>query len=279
MFTGRLQVIGLIHKLEYLKLIIPALNDIRETAQRHHLWRAMAWEDITDQHQRTTLGPIWLLVNYLIFAGAFVVVFGHNQTGDINFAAYVSIGLFVWMYIAEVLSQGVSLFIREENYIKGTRLPLPIYVMRATMQLLIRQTFTFVGCLIILFLTGISWPVTAPLALFGMAIIIASTPPLIFLIAAFGAYFPDSQFIVQNLVRLGMFLTPIFWFAQGGSSIRQILAQINPFTHVIALVRDPVVMGVFPLKDAFIALVFIVCFWLAAIYLLALIRKKIIFWL
>ena len=47
-----------------------------------------------------------------------------------NYPAYVATGLLIWFYMMEVITQSVSLFVREENFIKGTKLPLTVYVMR-----------------------------------------------------------------------------------------------------------------------------------------------------
>lgn len=238
----------------------------------------MAWEDITDQHRRTTLGPLWLLVNYLLFIGAFVLVFGDRST-DYDHAAYMAVGLFVWIHVAEVLNQGVTLFIREEGFIKGTPLPLPVYVMRTTMQILMRESFTLAGCLFFLLFSHVEWQPVMMAALPGILAIVVATPPAVLLVAMFGAWFPDSQFIVANLVRVGMFLTPIFWLASNGNSWRQLLASLNPFTHVIALVRDPVVFGAFHPHGLVAAALVCVGLWMLAIAGLALVRRKIIFWL
>src|SRR4051812_12709591 len=115
--------------------LLLALDDLSSAYRRRRVWIALANEDIGDQHRRTTLGPLWLLVNYLAFAGTFVVIFGPSE-GRGNYATHVAVGLFVWVYINEVVSQAITLFVREESFIKGTVLPLTIYVMRMTMQVL-----------------------------------------------------------------------------------------------------------------------------------------------
>ena len=48
-----------------------------------HVWLALAQEDIDDQHRRTTLGPIWMLANYLIYMIAFMLIFnGRSAIAD-----------------------------------------------------------------------------------------------------------------------------------------------------------------------------------------------------
>jgi len=55
------------------------------------------------------------------------------------------IGLLVWFYIMETIVQSTSLFTREESFIKGTTLPLTVYVMRLTMESIIRAGYAAIG--------------------------------------------------------------------------------------------------------------------------------------
>ncbi len=91
-----------------------------------------------------------LLLSYLIYIGAFLVVFGGNAQ-IANFVAYVSIGMLVFMFLQEVMLQSVLLFAREESFIAGTTLPFSVYVMRLTMQSVIRSGYSTLGCLGLLF--------------------------------------------------------------------------------------------------------------------------------
>lgn len=250
--------------------------DIREGLRLRHLWLELAREDIGDQHRRTTLGPLWLLINYLAFAGTFIFLF-HRGDGIPNYPAYVATGLLVWFYIMETTVNSVTLFVREEALIKGTPLPLSVYVMRLLTQSLIRSTYAMLGCGAILLISGTALSVGALWALPGLLLIILSTPAAIVVFAFLGAYFPDSQFIVSNLMRLGMFLTPIFWAYSGEGGIRASFYQLNPFTYLIELVRTPVVCGVPSFQALLLTLLLVLALWVAALVLLGQFRKKLAF--
>src|SRR5690606_6468836 len=109
-----------------LRILANALDDMAVGYARRRVWITLATEDIGDQHRRTTLGPLWLLVNYFAFAGTFVFVFNPNPSAE--FAIYVATGLLVWIYLSDTITQSVTLFEREESFIKGTNLPLSAYV-------------------------------------------------------------------------------------------------------------------------------------------------------
>lgn len=254
-----------------------ALTDIYAGLRMRRVWIALAQEDIGDQHRRTTLGPLWLLINYLAFAGTFIFVFQRGDSSVTNYAAYVATGLLVWFYVMETITQSVSLFVREESFIKGTTLPLSVYVMRLFMQSAIRAAYALIGCASILLMSGTDLGAAWGCSAFGLMLILVTTPAAIILFAFVGAYFPDSQFIVSNVMRIGMFLTPVFWTYEGAGGVRHFFYYWNPFTYFLEIVRGPILSGRFS-SDAFLFCAAIsLCLWLAALVTLGAFRKQVIF--
>jgi lipopolysaccharide transport system permease protein len=92
-----------------------------------------------------------------------------------------------------------------------------------------------------------------------------------------GAFFPDLQFIVSNLMRLGIFLTPIIWVHTGGGGIRRIFYYWNPFTYMLEIVRVPILSGDVPWRSFAICIVIGLALWTLALMLLGNFRKKIAF--
>jgi lipopolysaccharide transport system permease protein len=250
------------------------VDDLALGLEKHRVWRALASENIGDQHRRTTLGPMWLLVNYLIYLFTFLMIFSGTQKIS-EFTAYVATGLLVWFYLSEMITQATTLFTREEAYINGTTLPLSVYVLRLTAQALVRSAYALLGCVIVLLLT--ETPIT-PMwiwSLAGLAVIAATTPAVIILVAVLGAYFPDSQFVVPNLMRVGLFLTPIFWTHASGA--RGILYKWNPLTYYLEIVRKPITDGEFPHYALLACIAAGIVLWVIAIAVLGAVRKRIVF--
>jgi lipopolysaccharide transport system permease protein len=204
------------------------------------------------------------------------VLFG-GRTGSPNYAVYVATGLFVWLYIAEVLTQSVVLFVREQSFIQGTTLPLSVYVLRLMMQSLIRSAYALAGCIAIVLLAGEpigwSWLWSAG----ALILIVAITPAAIIVFATAGAYFPDLQFVVANLMRLGIFLTPIIWVHAGGGGIRAAFYYWNPFTYFLEIVRVPILAGEMPWRSLAICIAIGLATWALAVALLGKSRKQIAF--
>ncbi|WP_244509107.1 ABC transporter permease [Nitratireductor aquibiodomus] len=257
--------------------ILNAVQDIRSGIRMRSVWIELAREDIGDQHRRTTLGPFWLLVNYLAFAGTFVFVFRRGGAGMENYGAYVATGLFVWFYIMETITQSVSLFIREESFIKGTTLPLSVYVLRLVMQCTIRAGYALVGCIGILLLSGIEFGLGWLWAVVGIVVVLAVSPAAIMISAFLGVYFPDSQFIVSNFMRIGMFLTPVFWTYEESTPVRHLFYYWNPFTYFLEIVRQPILSGGLPLYELGICVAIGLVLWAVALLLLGRLGKQVAF--
>ncbi|WP_299936644.1 ABC transporter permease [uncultured Nitratireductor sp.] len=254
-----------------------AIDDLWAGLRMHRVWMALAQEDIGDQHRRTALGPLWLLINYLAFAGTFIFVIHRGDSSATNYAAYVATGLFVWFYIMEVITMSVSLFTREESFIKGTTLPLTVYAMRLFGQTVVRASYALLGCLAILLISGSLptgyWLIAAA----GIILILATTPAAILVFAFSGAYFPDSQFIVSNVMRIGMFLTPVFWTYEGSGGVRHLLYHWNPFTYFLETVRMPIVSSTAPFQALLVCAAISIGLWVLALLLLGKLRKEIVF--
>ena len=258
-----------------MKVLQSAFADISRGLRMRSVWMALAREDIGDQHRRTTLGPVWLLINYLAFAGTFVVIFGDNHSMP-HFTAYVATGLFVWLYLTEVITLSITLFTREESFIRGTTLPLTVYVMRLTMQSVIRAGYALAGCLAVLLFAHTSLTIEWLWSGLALAMIVVATPAAILVFAIAGAFFPDLSFIVQNLMRIGTFLTPVFWIGPG-QGIRGAFYRWNPFTYFLEIVRQPVINAEFPTRPFGICAIIVLFLWILAALLLGLYRKKIVF--
>ncbi len=257
-------------------LVSEAFADIVAALKRRRVWVALASEDIGEGFRRTTLGPLWLLINYLLFLGILIVVMG--RFADVpNYPAYIASGLLVWLYISEILVEGCGIFTREEGFIKGTVLPLSIYVLRQTMRSVIRGGYMVAGAAIVLLWTG-AIPTTLWLtSLGGILVLVLTAPAVIILLGILGVIFPDIQFFMGNIIRVGFFVTPIFWSKPSESGLRALLYQWNPFTYYLDIVRTPIIFDTIALHSWAMVGLMSGGLWIAAILALGYYRRRIVF--
>lgn len=255
-------------------ILAGAADDLGRGVRMRRVWAALAAEDIGDQHRRTTLGPLWLLVNYLAFAGTFIFIFERAETGP-SYAVHVATGLLVWFFIMESIVGSVTLFAREESFIKGTTLPLSVYVMRATLQSVIRSGYALIGCALILLLSGAVPNALWAWSIVGALVVVLTAPAAIICFAFLGAFVPDSQFVVANLMRVGMFVTPVFWTNPGQGGLRGAVYHYNPFTWFLEIVRAPIALGHVPLGALGLCVAIGLATWALALVLLGTFRRQV----
>jgi ABC-type polysaccharide/polyol phosphate export permease len=230
------------------EVIQRAFADVGAAFKLRGLWVALASEDVAESHRRTVLGPLWPLLNYVLFAGSIIIVLGHGVERD-EFTAYVASGLLVWLFISEILSQSATLFIREASFIKGTVLPISIYVLRQTMLTAVRSGYALLGAVPLVLFSGVELTQTLWTLVPAFLLLLVTAPAVGVLFGFAGVYFRDFQFVVSHSVRLLMFVTPIFWMHGGGGGLRGVIYYWNPLTHYIDIVRRPVIDGVVPIHS------------------------------
>ena len=258
-----------------LELARRGLADLGAAFKLRDIWWALASEDIADSHRRTMLGPIWPLLNYLLFVGTLVLVLGRGESP--NFVAYVSTGMLVWLFISDVLTMSANLFSREEGFIKGTVLPISIYVMRQTLVISIRSFYALLGAVAILLYSGFAVTPALLSVLPAVFVLLLAAPAVAVLFGIAGAFFRDFQFIVVNATRLLMFITPIFWTDPGAGGLLGFLYYWNPLTHYIDIIRMPIVDGTIPTNSWTVALSVTALLLASALIALGKFNRRIVF--
>ncbi len=262
--------------LPMLDSIRYALDDLGEAVRRRSVWIALASEDIGDAHRRSRLGPIWLLLSYLAFVAVMVLVI-RRTSGVEHYVAYVAVGFLVYNFLSETLSESATVFVREESFISGTTLPLSVYVFRQTMRSMIRTGYAMVGAVGILLFSdvavGWSWVSIVP----ALALIAATAPAVVILLGMLGVFLPDTRFLIAPAMRIGIFVTPIFWAPDGQDGVRGWLYLYNPLTHYLEIVRHPIVAGTVLPVSWLVTLALAACLWATALLVLGVNRRQIVF--
>lgn len=258
------------------ELLRRAISDIASALGKRSVWWALASEDIVDSHRRTMLGPVWPLLNYLMFCGVIVLILG-GAPHPFNYTVYVATGLVVWLFISEILSTSASLFLREQSLIKGTVLPISTYVLRQTSHTAIRSSYALAGAIPLIIYSG-AVPSMALLTVVPALLLVLITAPAVSILFGFaGVFFRDFQHIVTNAMRLLFFVTPVFWRPDGRGGVLGFVYHWNPLTHYIDIVRRPVVDGVVPTTSWMIAGAATVLLSAAALLVLGKYSRRVVF--
>lgn len=256
-----------------------ALADIRAGMARRELILYLGWEAIRESHQRTILGPFWLTVSVAVFVLGVGLLFGQIlNLRAVAFLPYLATGYLVWLLILGLINDGSVTFIRNRNLILSSEMPYSVYVFLVVVKNLIFFVFGVPVVIGLVLWYGVPSLDMLVAAVVGLFIIAVNGVSVAVILGIASLRYRDLRETIQTIMRFVFFLTPIIWQAEMLSS-RAYLAQFNPFTHFIALVRDPL-LGAFPPLISWLVCLLITAAGLAiAMTAFTKIRHRIPYWL
>lgn len=214
----------------------------------------LSLREIKDRYLGYALGGLWAVLSPLLlcalYAYLFIVVYP-TRTGTefdgIRSVVWLLSGIVVWFFLADVMGRAVSVISGASSFVKQIIFPieiLPAQVVITGMPSLV------IGILVTLALAAWSAPATLPgmalLLPLALVLVLVVVLGLAYLIAAFAPFVRDMREIVQFLSAAGMFLAPVLFMPSLVEQLDPILKTIiayNPFTHLIACIRDALFFG------------------------------------
>jgi lipopolysaccharide transport system permease protein len=236
---------ALLERRELIGQFNLAIADLAGAARLRPLWIRLGWNDILHRYRRSTLGPFWSTANMAITVVALGLVYSQIFNMPVGqLMPYVCAGLIVWGFISSILIEAGNLFSGSESYIKQVRLPYLLYVCR----FLFSKTIIFAHDLpiyIALILYFKIWPGAVALyAIPGFLLLVINGALVSLSIGMASARFRDIPRIVASLAQIVFLITPIIW-TPDSLGPRAYLAYVNPFFHLIEIVRAPL-LGLLP---------------------------------
>lgn len=214
------------------------------------IWRerAVVWElvknDFRARFAGSYLGLIWAFVQPLITITLYWFVFQVGlRTGGVSnhpFILYLMAGLIPWFYFSEAWT-GATNSLLEYNYlVKKVRFHVEILPVLKVAAALFVHLF-FVAVLVILSLlygyTPDLYLVQIPYYMFATALLVLG---LSYITAACTVFFRDMSQIVNVLLSIGVWVTPIMW-SPASAAMPELLGKLfklNPVYYIVDGFRD-----------------------------------------
>ena len=261
-----------------------AADDLVDGWRQRQLWGHLGWQDIRQRYRRSVLGPIWITISMAVTAVALGILYAGLFGNDLAVQLpYILVGFIVWAFISGCISEGSDVFIANEGLIKQLPAPLSVHIYRLTW----RQILFFAHNLIVYVVMLVVFP--QPL---GWASLMAL--PAFVLLAVNGAWvalllgivttrFRDLAPIIQSMVQLLFFLTPIVWIygdllENAAVAERARLVEFNPLLHFIEFIRQPMLGQEQHLRHWIVVLVITVVGWAVTMMTLRRSRSRVAYW-
>jgi lipopolysaccharide transport system permease protein len=255
-------------------------QDIKKGLAAWRIWYLLGISDIRQRYSRSKLGQFWVTLSTAIFIGAIGIVNGVLFNQEISqFLPFIAANIITWHLISGIIIDACGAFIQSENYIRQVQLPRTVFIMRA----ITKNVVNFLHNLAILPLIYIIFPqplnLTYLLVPVGFALIILAGFFSGMILGVFCTRFRDLSQIVNNIVQLAFFVTPILWPASALRSHLVNLGILNPFAAFLNVLSEPL-RGIQPAASSYImAGTTVLVLALIALPLFAKYRARIPYWL
>lgn len=262
-----------------LKQVDSAVADVWTGISSWRLSHFLAWQDIKQRYRRSTLGPIWMTLSFgvQIFTMGFLSAFLFGSALEKSFP-YVCAGMLFWTLITQTINDGATLFVNSARYITQIKCPLTVFLLQTVWRnLLVAGHNVAIYIAIALFFlvapspSMVLWPL-------GLLLVLICLSWMALVSAVISARYRDVPQLIANILQILFWLTPLMYFPEQLHE-KRFIADYNPFTHMIALVREPLLGGEPSLNDWLIVLAIAVVGWIGTFLFFARFRARIVYWL
>ena len=257
-----------------------ALLDMASGLMKAELWFEFAKDEIQHRFRRSLLGVSWLFVSFAMFVAGVAYFFsGFVSMPMDQFVFHVAIGYAAYLFIIGNLIDGCEVFTSSKIWIKAMPLPYSVHVYRSITRssLTFIMQFVMIIALMVVYKKAPSishlWAIPATFIYLVNAVFIQ------YFLGLAAARHRDLGHLVTSISRLLIFVTPILWSREGMAGQRAFVADLNPLTHYVEILRAPL-MGAPPRLTSW-AIVIVITIISGAITLLvaAAFRRRLPYWL
>jgi ABC-type polysaccharide/polyol phosphate export permease len=117
------------------------------------------------------------------------------------------------------------------------------------------------------------------LAIPGMMLVVINGIWVSLLCGMFCLRFRDVTQLIASLIQISMLITPIFWPPDSlTGAYRTVFVEVNPLSHLIEIVRSPLLGNLPSVSSYVVVLVITICGWFFTYVLFRHFRKRIAYW-
>lgn len=256
-----------------------ASDDLLSGIRTWRLSQFLAWQDIKQRYRRSTLGPFWLTLSFgvQIFTMGVLSAFLFGSTIERSLP-WVCLGMLLWSLITQMINEGAALYVASARYLTQIKCPLTVFLLQLVWRNLIVTGHNATIYLIIAVILALVPGPSTILLPFGLILVVICLSWMALVTAVVSARYRDVPLMIQNILNILFWFTPLMYFPEQLGE-KRFLADYNPFTHMIALVREPLLGGTPTLNDWLIVLALTVAGWIGTFLFFARFRARIVYWL
>lgn len=243
------------------------------------MWWMLAKNDVIRRYRRSRVGQLWLTLSMAVMifgmGAVYASLFGTSMA---DYLPHLGTGLVLWGLISQTINESCSSLTENESIIRQIALPRFTYLLRT----IARNLFVFAHNLIILpvvyLVTGspINWHIL--LFVPGLLLVLMNLAWIGYVLAILSARFRDIPQIVQSIVQVAFFVSPVV-FKPSQLRVDHPVLVLNPFASMLDVMREPLLGQLPSLTSYTILLGLLVAGWLLSLAFSGKYSHRVVYWL
>lgn len=203
----------------------------------------LAIYNMKSQYANHYLGVFWNILQPLLQVIVYYIVFGLGLRGSagsvmgVPFIVHLISGLFPWLFISQGINSGATAIQQNIGLLSKMKFPSSIFISIALTNNMINLLITTLIVFIISLFNHyvplwhyfwfVYFMIGSFVIIFGISLIMSTLTVIV----------RDTKNLLQNVIRMLFFMTPIFWVLEEQHGILVKLASLNPFAYLIGVYR------------------------------------------
>ena len=257
-----------------------AVEDLAQGLGAWHIWTLLAFNDIRQRYKRSRFGQFWITLSTGMFIGGIGIVYSYLFDRPVDsYVPYLSVNIVIWTLLAGIVTDSTGVFTQAGHILGQQAMPKTIFVMRVIVRQLIILAHNLVIIALVFALFGVVPTPAVIMVIPGLALALLASLVTAMAIGLLCTRFRDLPQIIQTLLQVAFFLTPVMWHTDQLGGQADYIVDFNPFAVFLLLVADPL-HGEWPSAERYLqAIAIIVLMGLVAVPLFARFRARIVYWL
>lgn len=230
--------------------------DITEMWAFRDLFYFLMWRDIKVRYKQTVIGVTWAILQPLLTATIFTIIFGYFvqiPSDGVPYPIFAYAALLPWNYFSQAVERSSNSLIEQEKLVTKVYFPRLLVPLSSVATPIVDTALAFVVMIgmMIFFHT----PITPRILLLPAFLLLAFVSALAvsLWLSALNVQYRDVRYAIPFVLQIWMYASPIVYPVSVFPEKLRILASLNPMTAVITGFRW-VVVGAAPPSAAAIAL-------------------------
>jgi lipopolysaccharide transport system permease protein len=217
-----------------------SLPPLREFWHAREIFYRFGMRDLTLRYRQTALGVTWVVIQPLMAAGIFAVVFGgvaELPSDGIPYFVFSFAGMLGWNAFSQVVSRSSGSLVANQALVSKVFFPRMLVPLSSILSVLVDFVVTFCLGVVLLAAFGINpgWPIVLLPVWILLLLLVASGLGLV--ASALMVKYRDVQYIVPVLIQMLLYASPIAYSLSAVPDRLRLLYDLNPLSWIFEAIR------------------------------------------